>query len=598
MTLLVASPGLDSAAFARGVAAIENASPGGLARVEKLPAGWQCAIARFATDACIEDDLIVLVSGTPRRAEVAGEPAVTRPVSAREIAAAWRSGGLASLATLSADFAVVVIEPRSGAIHGLVDPLGHSSLYLSQGKDAAVVCTEPRPLLAVRSEASIDPAALQDVVNLRFLSGRRTLWKGVRQLLPGILVTIDGSGEPRETEVRRIRFRPAAESGDFSSAVDHVHAMFKAEFARRRDEGMDHVAIPLSGGVDSSILACLAARVFPHVTAFTASIDGYENPELPRACEVACRLGIAHRIVNIVNDDVASLYPLVIERLQEPPRHFNNMIIARLMETISRDCAWVIGGDTAGELFGNVGLHTVHQLARKRGLLGVLPRPMQRALARGLQWVPGRRPASLARIAASTFDELMQVTEVIPRSRQAEEHFRSLVDDRRPSRELVTTHYETGHGPYDAHQTWDLRTFQITAHRRNERLSRAHGLRYWYPFADAGMVDFTTRMPSAFKYDVNRGQSKPILHALCDRLLGQDVSAWSKLGFPSPEREWMTGPLAASLQACTADDALISSLIDPGDVRRIDIRRDHQTLWTLMTLETVLQQARAATAGR
>ncbi len=460
-----------------------------------------------------------------------------------------------------------------------------------------MVGTESLAVAAALGEVVVDPAALQDVFNLRFLSGRGALWRGVRQVLPGTLLTLDGRSETAESEILRIRFRPGREIPAVPSAAASVRRMLEAAFARRRDEGMDHVAIPLSGGVDSSILAALAARTFPNATAFTASMDGFENPESDRAREVAAMLGLRYRSVRVTDADVSRLYAPVMARLQEPARHFNNIAIARLMDSMSEDCAWVVSGDTADLLFGGGDLNTVRHYYRKRRALDLLPRSLQQATAETLRRLPGRRSASLARIADSTFDELIQSFDAIPRSLQASACLPGLGIDRRPSADLVAAHYEQGHAPYEAFQTWHLRTFLTSIYRRNERLSRAEGLRYWYPMKEPDIVEYATRMPSALKFDARRSLSKPILRLLCDQLVGPGVSGWSKLGFPSPEREWMTGPLAARLQACKAEGALIGSLIERSDVRKIDIQRDHQALWTLMGLETVLQQARAATRG-
>jgi len=594
MSLLVASPGHDAAAFARGHAIICGSSAAGVSGAGGLPLGWSCSIASAATDVRVESDLVVIVSGSPRWV-APGNPAATRPFAAGEIAHAWRSSGPSSLAALSADFALLIIEPATGLVHGCVDPFGLNSLFFASQAGCFVIGTEALAVAAVLGEASLDRAALQDVFSLRFLSGHRTLWRGVCQVLPGTVLTLDGLGEPRESEIRRIRFSPRDEIAPVAATAGMVRPMLEAAFARRRDEGMDHVAVPLSGGVDSSILAALAARTFPHATAYTVSMDGFEKSEPKRASDVASMLGLEHRLVRVTDADVSRLYAHVVGRLQEPPRHFNNIAIARLMEVMARECACIIAGDAADLLFGSGELNTLRHYARKQRALGIVPRPLLSPLRQVLGHLPGRRAASLARIAGSSLDELIQAFDVIPRSTQASGCLRGLGPDRRPTGELVAAHYEFGRTPYESFQTWHGRTFLTSIYRRNERLSRANGLRYWYPFMEPDIVEFATRMPSATKCDTARSLSKPVLRLLCDQLVGPDVGQWTKLGFPSPEREWMTGPLAGYLQECMAEDAMIGALFGRGAARRIDIRRDHQTLWTLMTLETVLKAARSAT---
>ncbi len=561
---------------------------GGLQSVAAVDPPWRAAVATHAGESTVSADLVVLVSGHPRWTN--GDGLGTRHATVESVASAWRRGRAGALAGLSGNYALVILEPTTGRVHLLVDPFGLNSMFFAVEESRMLAATETEPILHLRERNLFDRAALQDVFAYRFLSGERTLWHGVRQVVPGFMVTIAPGGSVSEAEVRRVRFKPELTGLTMESAVTRTQSLLKSAFEARRDEGLTDVGIPLSGGVDSSIVAALAVRTFPRVHSYTASITGFDNPELPRAREVAERLGIPHRIVEVAEADVSRAYEPMIARIQEPPRHYNNLAIMRLMEEISRDCEWVASGDSADTLFGSGSLWTISNLARRRRIFDRSPAWFQSAAGRLLGSTLGARGRRAERLATRSLDELIREIDLVSRSDRAGRVMENLGLANRPSQELVSRHFETGDSPFETFQNWHLRIFSSVIYRRNERLARAHGLYLWYPFKEAPVADFAVGLPSNLKFG-DGGLSKPILRELCGRVVGGDVGMWSKLGFPSPERQWMEGPLRAHLDACRTPGARIGALVDLDEVRRIPVSDQHHLLWALMTLETVLAQA-------
>ena len=82
------------------------------------------------------------------------------------------------------------------------------------------------------------------------------------------------------------------------------------------------VRVFLSGGVDSSLIAALAAEAAPDLTAFTVRVGGGAIPdrfdETPHAIAVARHLGMRHEIIELGAADLADAYDSVSDRLSEP----------------------------------------------------------------------------------------------------------------------------------------------------------------------------------------------------------------------------------------------------------------------------------------
>ena len=125
------------------------------------------------------------------------------------------------------------------------------------------------------------------------------------------------------------------QDNSLESWADRVDAGLDACLARLRDQYRD-IAILLSGGVDSSLLAAKAARSgFRTCVALTARWPG-DNPELEAAASVARHVGIEHRIIDIEESYIEKSFPWITWRLEEPPRHFNSFVLAKLFERCQR----------------------------------------------------------------------------------------------------------------------------------------------------------------------------------------------------------------------------------------------------------------------
>ena len=134
------------------------------------------------------------------------------------------------------------------------------------------------------------------------------------------------------------------------------------------------IAILLSGGVDSSLLAAKAAGSgFRTCVALTARWPG-DNPELEAAASVARHVGIEHRIIDIDESYIEKSFPWIIWRLEEPPRHFNSFVLAKLFGAASGQFDTLLSGHAADVLFGPPGIIGLGVFRRRLSQLEYVPR--------------------------------------------------------------------------------------------------------------------------------------------------------------------------------------------------------------------------------
>lgn len=107
----------------------------------------------------------------------------------------------------------------------------------------------------------------------------------------------------------------------------------------------------LSGGLDSSLVAALAARIRPDMVAYSVVLPG--SPDEEPAAQVAAHLGLRHRVLRASHADVRAILPQVVAALESyhPVMVRNAVPLYLLSSMAAKECKVVLGGDGADELF-------------------------------------------------------------------------------------------------------------------------------------------------------------------------------------------------------------------------------------------------------
>jgi len=282
----------------------------------------------------------------------------------------------------------------------------------------------------------------------------------------------------------------------------------------------------------------------------------------------------------------------VLAAIEEPPRHFNNMAVLRMLEGAREHASVVLSGDTA-TIYGAA---TVERLARQRAKqrwLHRIPGALRPVLAARLQRSGVRQARAVADLLSLDIPALVQRSRTIPLTAAGRCVLPEAARTGTPGAECRALLWPEQQHEDDAAVLWTFADIEHPILRRNSRLGAHVGVTYDYPLQDPAGVALAERLAPHSRWDPHTRLGKPSLRALCAQLLGDDVAAWPKLGFPTPELAWMEAPLRESLSACLAADSPLAALVDQEALRALPRHENHQLLWTMMTLDGVLRQSNA-----
>jgi asparagine synthase (glutamine-hydrolysing) len=278
------------------------------------------------------------------------------------VLAAWTAWRETATERLRGDFSFALWDHRDRCLFCARDPLGVRPLFWAQ-PGGAFVCANTLDALRAHGRVSsrLHEPAIVSFLRWGFNADvSTTSFADVRRLPPAHqLVVRDDS---RALTSRRYWSFPVPEPLRLTRDDEYVECYRDVLGAAVRDRlRVDHAAILLSGGLDSTSLAATARRVSPQVSlrAWTSDVGpSAPEDEVRLASSVASRLGLAHEVIR---DDSRPLSHLddpgfnTPEPLDEPA--WDSWI--RQLRRIASDAQTLVVGEDGDALFRPPGLLTM-----------------------------------------------------------------------------------------------------------------------------------------------------------------------------------------------------------------------------------------------
>lgn len=267
------------------------------------------------------------------------------------IARGFEHWGVSLFDRLEGMYAIVLLDRTSGAVFVTRDLFGIKPLYMQCTSDGSLAfASEVKALPSARARALHDDT-LFDMLTWGFQISHRSSFEEAVHFPSGAVLRIDrgtdGSLTTNMIDAHRLRATIENRRGG------------KVSLRRVLEQAVrDHliadvpVAIALSGGLDSSIVAALAAQQSHHLTAFTLTVAEGEDEEVRHAAQVCRKAGLTHRVVRMEVTDFEAFLGKVAYHLEEPVPNINVMLTYGLAAAVRQAGFKVIlMGEGADEVF-------------------------------------------------------------------------------------------------------------------------------------------------------------------------------------------------------------------------------------------------------
>ncbi|KAF0222919.1 MAG: asparagine synthase [Rhodospirillaceae bacterium] len=434
--------------------------------------------------------------------------------------------GLDFARALRGMYALVIHDPQENRVVLARDPFGIKPLYLAQGQWGIAFASEPHALIkAGLVAAMVDPQARAEVLQLQFTCSDATIYPGISRVPAGATLVIE-NGQIRQHARRPALVAGGTRSGDADSLLDRLDQVLTESVDLHQRSDVPY-GMFLSGGIDSSVLLALMARLNPRpVLAFTAGFSGTAvHDERDHARALAGSVGARHVEVDFGESDFWTLLPRVAAAMDDPAADYACLPTYKLAMRARQQVKVILSGEGGDELFGGYG--------RYRGAMRPWPlsKPMRRS---------------------GTFDGL-GVLRPLPGWRD-----RFALAERAaalPGRSRLQAAQATDCAD------WLANDLLIKA----DRCLMANAIEGRVPFLDPVVAEFAFTLPDRFK--IRNGLGKHLLRLWLERAMPAARPFDKKRGFTVPVGEWIG--TRREIGALVAAQAGIGEIALPGQVEKL-----------------------------
>jgi asparagine synthase (glutamine-hydrolysing) len=514
---------------------------------------------------------------------------------------AWLKWGPACVTKLRGMFAFAIWDARTDTLFCARDRFGVKPFYYSEQGGLLHFASEAKALLPFLPSVETDVNGLRDYLAFQFCLAGKTMFAGVHELQPGHSITV------QRGQVTVARYWEVFFDLDFS----HRSCWFEE---RTRELLEESVALHLradvpvgayvSGGIDSGIVATIAAQQQNEMAAFTGTFRlGAEYDETPYAQAVANHGGMSLHTRAITVDDFIRDIGKVMHHLDYPvagPGSFSQYEVSALAASHRKV---VLGGQGGDELFGGY----------TRYLIAYFEQCIKAAIdgtSQNGNFVVNYESIIPSLGALRNYKPLLQEFWRDGLFAPMNERYFRLIN-RAPHLGDAVRWKEIGsYSPFDTFLEifdggnvrkdsyfdrmthFDFKTLLPALLHVEDRVSMAHGLEARVPMLDHPLVEFAATIPADIKF--TNGELKRSLMQVARGLLPDSVTARKdKMGFPTPFNEWSRGPARDFVFDLLSSGAAASrQYVDNKRVLELVQRESRfgRNLWAVFSLE-LWQQA-------
>jgi asparagine synthase (glutamine-hydrolysing) len=472
----------------------------------------------------------------------------------------YEDHGDALVHALEGMFAFAIVDERRRRIIVARDRFGEKPLFYTTRNGAFTFASELDAVMAGAAvPLELDPAALDEFFVFGYVGAPRSIVRDVRQLPPGHMICWEaGGGEPDVREYWSPPDQSALPSPGFEAELSVELLRLLEQSVRGRMLSDVPLGVLLSGGIDSALLAAMAARIGDRpVKTFTVGYDVGAVDELAQARATARAIGTEHRELVLTSAELAVRAPSVLAALDQPLADPALVALNAVAEFAREHVVVAVGGEGADELFG--GYPRYRWIARAAALDGLVPPAARRSSARALRGATRGRARRLADVATP-----------MP---AAERHVDWVTDGRRHARAALYGPALRTAGDPDAvmHTARDvvgsLRAGSLAAGlmaldqrswlpgdvlAKADRAGMLRSLEIRTPYLHRELAEFAASIPAAVHL---RSGGK---HLLRDALheLAPGVERRRKTAFRVPLAAWLRGPLLEAMRAHVESSAI------------------------------------------
>jgi len=187
---------------------------------------------------------------------------------------------------------------------------GEKPLYYYHNDNQFIFSSEIKSIIPlIDRKLDIDESELSHFLRNGYSSFNNTILKDLKQIKPGYVIQFDErTNEISNLGTFSIRDFLLNKEDDKGNLVDNLYVLLKKSVKNQLIADVP-IGTLLSGGLDSSVLTTIAAKLNPEISAFSVRFpDGENAKDIQLSKDLASKLGIKHNVHNYTGPSTLQTY--------------------------------------------------------------------------------------------------------------------------------------------------------------------------------------------------------------------------------------------------------------------------------------------------
>ncbi|MEK6825879.1 MAG: asparagine synthase (glutamine-hydrolyzing) [Nanoarchaeota archaeon] len=464
------------------------------------------------------------------------------------------------------------------------DQIGEKPLYYIQEGKNLLFASEIKSILASEDVVpQIDPQSLSDYLSLRFVPDDKTIFKGIKKLLPGHYLV---------HQAGKITVKKYWDIPSFSSISNPDARLLDKNIEKVIQEKLMAdvpIGVFLSGGLDSSTIVAYLSKKVSNLQTFSIGFKD-KTDETKYAEIVSKKFGTTHHEVYSDSDASLNDLPSVVWHFDEPMADPASLPLYRLSKYVSKKVKVALSGDGGDEVFGG---YTPPNVLPKIQKAFKLPHSARKSLATLI------RP--LSSLTTYPHKQMFQLASDLLKSKHLSEGYKKLFYlpfEPLEKEQLLVSAYKNKvklSTVFDKLLSNEKRLYEGTYKyylkewlphdllMKTDKMGMAHGLEIRAPFLDLNLVNYSLGLPPKYK------KERALFRKVVTHILPREIMKRKKQGFTLPLSRWFTRKEFLDRAKTHFEDLSKRGFFDEPHYQKIinnpqQFKNDHK-LWVLLNLE-------------
>lgn len=509
----------------------------------------------------------------------------------------YKKYGEKCLNFLNGMFAFAIYDKKRNTLFLARDHFGIKPLYYLNINGSLIFSSEIKSILAyVDKSINYDSRAILDYLNLQFVLGDKTLFSGIKKILPGYYLVVK-NGQIKIKKYWDINLLAEKEKPKINFLEDFQDLIKESVYSQSRCEVP--MGLHLSGGLDTATICFFVNKILnKKIDTFSAffSEGGIYN-DSKNVLALIKKFNTKHHFINPKYEDFANYFDQIIWYLDEPAAGsgvFPSFLVAK---EASKSVKVVLTGHGVDESLGGYIRHFIFYFERL--LLNEVKKDQSLAftlkeVVQNLDQLKNYEPLIKSFFSNNLFGK-------------PEERYFQLVNRDNKVDRLLTCNFKKktkGYSTFESFlQSWpkdkkidlfdkilyfDFKNILPALLHLEDRMSMAFSIESRVPFLDKRIIELLFKMPISLKF--RAGILKhPLRKIMGGKLPREILERKEKIGFPVPLKSWFSRPLKKFIRERLLSKKFLSLGIFKEDEIKNRLNNDQEfdrSLWGLLCLES------------